>query len=116
AVAVVRVPAGDELLRHAAIAIEAFGLEVRAIGTANLRALVPVDAEPAEPVEDPFDHLVRRALDVRVLDAEDEDAAEPSRVQPVEERGARAADMQIPGRRWGEADADHVVICGANPR
>ena len=35
---------------------------------------------------------------VGVFDAEDEGAAVPPRVQPVEERGARAADVQV--ARW----------------
>ena len=39
----------------------------------------------------------RRPLEIGVLDAQDEDAAVPSREQPVEERRARAADVQVAG-------------------
>ena len=49
--------------------------------------------------------LARRALDVGVLDAEDERAARAAREQPVEQRRARVADVQLPGRAGGEADA-----------
>ena len=49
--------------------------------------------------------LVLRALDVRVLDAQDERALLPPREEQVVERGARAADVQGAGRRGREADA-----------
>ena len=52
-------------------------------------ALVPVEAEPAEAVEDGRDRLGRRALAVGVLDAQDERAAVVAREEVVEERGAR---------------------------
>jgi hypothetical protein len=97
------VPFGDELFSHRPIAIEARRLKVRAVRAADLRPLVPVEAEPAQAVEDPFDHLVRRALDVGVFDAQDEHAAEPPREKPVEKRGTRAADVQVAGRRGSEA-------------
>ena len=53
----------------------------------------------------PLDHLVRRALGVGVLDAQHEHAAVAAREQPVEERRARAADVQVAGGRRREADA-----------
>ena len=73
--------------------------------SADVRALVPVEAEPAQPVEDAGDHVGRRALDVGVFDAQDERAAVAPRVEPVEERRAGAADVQVTGRRGREADA-----------
>ena len=95
----------DERGGHRAVPIEALRLEIRPVGAVDFRSLVPVEPEPAKAVEDPFDHVLRRSLDVGVFDAQHEDAAEPAREEPVEERGARAADVEIPGRRWGEADA-----------
>ena len=64
-------------------------------------------------VEDAGDHVGRRALDVGVFDAQDERAAVAAGVEPVEERGARAADVQIPGRRRRETDADghRTILC-----
>ncbi len=47
-----------------------------------------------------------RALDVGILDAQHEDAAMPAREQPVEKRGAGAADVEIAGRRGRETDAE----------
>src|SRR5581483_8750702 len=105
AVAVVRAPLRDELLRERAIAIETLRLKVRRVRPADLRPLVPVEAEPAHAVQNALDHLVGRALDVGVLDAQDEHAAVPPREEPVEERGARAADVKVAGGRRGESNA-----------
>ena len=58
----------------------------------------------------PVDHLPRRSLGVGVLDAQHEHAAMPPRVEPVEERRARAADVKVSGRRRREADANHLVL------
>ena len=77
----------------------------RAGGVAGERAFVPIEAEPAQAVEDDVHGLLRIARGVGVLDAEDERAAGVAGVKPVEQRGARAADVQVAGRRRGEADA-----------
>src|ERR1019366_2324955 len=93
--AVVGMAAFDQAQRGVAVQIHALRLEVR--------ALIPIDAQPAQPDEDAFHHLRRRALEVSVLDAEDERASVMSREQPVEQRGARPADMQVAGRRRRKA-------------
>ena len=72
---------------------------------ADERPFVPVEAEPAQAVENAVDHFRRRSLDVGVFDAQHEDAAVPAREEPVEEGRAGAADVQVTGRRWSEADA-----------
>ena len=105
AVVVVGVAGGDELLGHLPVTREPLRLEVGAVGAADARALVPVEPQPAQPVEDAVHHLGRRALDVGVLDAQDEGAAVPAREEPVEERGAGAADVQVAGGGGREADA-----------
>ena len=89
--------AGDQALGRGAIPIEPLGLEVRPEGAADSGPFVPVEAKPPHPLENPFDHLGRGALHVGILDAEHEDAAVPAREQPVEQRRAGAADMQVPG-------------------
>src|SRR5882672_707366 len=105
AVAVVRVTARDQLFRHRAIAIEPLGLKVRRVRTVDLRPLVPVESQPPQAIENPFDHVVRRPLDVRILDAQHEHPAQTTGEEPVEERGTRPADVQIPGGRGSKADA-----------
>src|SRR5687768_4124116 len=77
---------------------------MRTIGTGPL---VPVEAQPVETIQNPRDHVGRGPLDVGVFDAEHERAAVPARVEPVEERGAGAADMEVPGRRRSKTDTRH---------
>src|SRR3954471_746715 len=72
-------------------------------------AVVPVEFEPLESLEDRASALVGAPRLVGVLDAEQKLTAELPRVKPVEERGARAPDVQISGGRWGAAKAR----CGA---
>ena len=88
-VVVISVAGADQLVGHLPVACEALHLEER--------ALVPVDAEPTQAVDDRLDRSLRRALEIRVLDAQDELPAVMARVGPREKRGARAADMQIAG-------------------
>ncbi len=78
-----------------------------AIGARDLRdrPLVVVDLQPAQRVEDLLDVLGRRALAVGVLDAQDQRAALAARDEPVVERRARAADVQLSRRAGGEANA-----------
>src|SRR5439155_5033852 len=62
------------------------------------------EAKPAKPVENALDHFGRRTLDVGVLDAQHEGAAVAPCEEPVEQRGARAADVQIAG--WGGSESN----------
>ena len=95
----------NKLRRHRAMTIDALRLQIRTVAAADLRALIPVEPQPAQTVEDPGDHLVRRPLDVGVLDAQHKDAAEPTREQPVEQRRARAANVEVAGGRWSETNS-----------
>ena len=67
---------------------------------------VPIEAEPAQPVEDRVDRRLGRARLVGVLDPQQVLAAVVAGEQPVEQRGARAADMQEAGGRGREAGDD----------
>ena len=89
-----------------AIVVEPASLKVRRVRPADARPLIPIETQPAQAVEDPRDHVLRRPLDVGVLDAQDERAAVPAHVEPVEERRPRAADVQIAGGTRREADSD----------
>ena len=95
--AAIRGAAVEQALRVGAVA-----LEVRALID---DLLVPRQAEPLESLEDRARALVGAARLVGVLDAEEELAAELLGVEPVEERGARAADVEVAGRRRSEAEA-----------
>ncbi len=75
------------------------------------RALVPVELEPAQRVEDLLDVLGRRALAVGVLDAQHHLAPFVAGEQPVEQRRAGAADVQRAGWRWSEANPHNRPPC-----
>ena len=104
-VAPVGVAALDELLRHLGVARKTLHLVER--------ALVPIEAEPAHAVHDGVDGSLRRTLDVRILDAQDESAAVLARIGPRIQRRASAADVKVAGRAGGEAGADGSVHGGA---
>ena len=78
------------------------------------RPRVPVQAEPPQRVEDDLDVLGRVALGVGVLDAQQHLAAGVAGLEPVEQRGARATDVERAGRRGREADP-HETWKGTAP-
>jgi hypothetical protein len=80
-------------------------LHVGAVGAADVGALVPVDADPAQRGHDVVGCALDEALLVGVLDAQDELAAVVARGQPVEEGGAHPADVQVAGGAGREAHA-----------
>src|SRR5262249_34262399 len=110
AVAVVRPTIGNQLRRHGTMSIKPLRLEIRAMVAADRRTFVPVQTEPAQAVENPLNHRVGRSFRVGVFDAEDEHAARPPCIEPVEERSARPTDMQVAGWRWSEANADRHEV------
>jgi hypothetical protein len=101
--AVVGMTRGEQLVGVGRIEMQALRLAVGPARAADVRPFVPVQAEPAEVFENALLGLLRRTLGVGVLDAEDERAVVPAREQPVEERGARVADVELTGGAGGEA-------------
>src|SRR5262249_25605363 len=71
------------------------------------RPLVPVEPQPPHPVEDRLHGLLGGALEVGVLDAQDELACFAAGVGPGEQRGPRSADVKVARRARGEARSDH---------
>src|SRR5205823_14958308 len=96
-------PLGEQLVRHFLVPFDARALEYG--------LLVPIEAEPGEAVEDHPCVLLRRASLVGVLDAEQELPAHMARVEPIEESGPSAADVEIAGGGGGEADAGGSGDC-----
>src|SRR5262249_2351052 len=69
-----------------------------------------------EVVEDALLGLLRRALGVGVLDAENVGAVMAAREQPVEQRRARVPDVQGPGRARRKTNPHFLsLIRGASP-
>ena len=98
AIAAIGVPCGEQALGVVAIELAALALEER--------SLVPVQAEPAQALEDRVHRRGGGALLVGVLDAQHEDAAAVAREEIVEQRRPRAADVQEAARARREARAD----------
>ena len=72
--------------------------------------LVPVQAEPVQPVEDVLLVGDRPARLVGVLESQDEGPAGVARVQVVEQRRPGGPDVERTGRARGDPDARSSVI------
>lgn len=70
---------------------------------------VPIEPEPVEPVEDGVDRRLGRAFAVGVLDPQQHLATTAACIEPVEQRGARASNMEEAGGRRGKARNDGFV-------
>ena len=86
--------------------IVALRLKIRPVRPVNARAFVPIQSEPVQPVEDAGHHLGRRSLGVGILDAQYEHAAVATGVEPVEEGGTCASNVEVAGGRWGKSHSD----------
>ncbi len=92
AVTVIRLALGEPLLDDFAISRVALALVER--------TFVGVEPQPFHAVEDHLHGFGRRSLAVGVLDAQDECAAVSARIEPAEERGPHAADVQQTRSDW----------------
>ena len=93
----VGMPAPQQVLHHLAVTIAPFRLEVR--------ALVPVQAQPLQLGQQAVGEVAAVPLGVGVLDPEHEGATHRTGVQPVEQCRPGASDVQETGGRWCEADS-----------
>src|SRR5207248_3393079 len=76
------------------------------------RLAVPIDAKPSQPIENGVDRRLRGTLAIGILDPEQHLSATPACVKPIEQSGARPADMQEAGRRGGKTGNDsHAREC-----
>ncbi|GAB4325353.1 MAG: hypothetical protein Kow0059_21390 [Candidatus Sumerlaeia bacterium] len=76
---------------------------------------VPVQTQPAKRVQDLLHILFLRALQVRVLDAQQEPTAVTAGKQPVEQSRARTADVKE-ARRTGRETHPYFRIAHLSPR
>src|SRR6185436_6829101 len=70
------------------------------------RPLVPIDAEPGEPVQNRLDRLGGGTGAIGVLDAQDEGAPVMPCVEVAEQGRSRAANVQKAGRAGGKTRPD----------
>ena len=80
-------------------------LAVRPIWATGVGPFVPVQPEPVQVFQQPLLGSLDFPLDVRVLDAKDENALVVAREQPVEQGRPRVAQVQGTGGRRSEANA-----------
>ena len=91
-------PGLEHLGDHFLVAVETLRLVVRPV--------VVLEPEPLHALEDHLHGLGRGALEVGVLDAQDELAAHAPGIQPAEQRRAHAADVQQAGGAGSETGDD----------
>ena len=78
------------------------------------RPLVVVEPEPGHAVEDRLRGLRGGALEIGILDAQDEVAAMPAGISPGKQRGAGTADVEITGGTGSETGTNHSSGRGEN--
>src|SRR4030095_11633611 len=93
-----------KLLQVALVNICAVTLQIRAEISADMRTFVPIEAEPLQTLVNRCGGFFSVASPVGVLDAQNEFAAVMPGEEPIEQCGARAADMQIARGGRGETD------------
>ena len=128
-----RLPGGALLLAQGG---QLFGRRITAIGVARgqqcVRHLgmagspaelvdhlaIPIQVQPGHPIEDGGNGRLGGAGPIGILDAQMEFTAVVAGKQPVEQRGAGAADVQETGGRGGKAGDDLAgqILCCAHAR
>ena len=88
----------QQLVRHLGMATGA--------GELHDGFVIPVEAQPFQPVEDRLHRILCGARTVGILDAQQEFAAGVPRIKPVKQRRAAAANMQEAGGRGSKTGDD----------
>ena len=116
---VIGLPLLQQLPDHLLVSVETPGLEKR--------ASVPAEPKPFHGLHDLLHGFRSGPLDIRILDSEHQFAAPSTGIEPIEQGGTGATDMQVPrgaGRKSGDdghrgADGqaredrrDSIVIAG----
>jgi len=79
-------------------------------------ALVPVELQPFQGLQDRFDRFGRRSFAVGILDAEDKLAAMVAGEKIVEQSRARTSNVEVPGRTGSKSSADGCHHCKVTRR
>ncbi|MOA09469.1 hypothetical protein D3C78_1293010 [compost metagenome] len=94
---------GDQLVRVLLVDVAALALPVRTVRAADVRALVPLDAQPAQGVVDLLFGLAGRTQLVGILDAQDELTAVLAGEAQVEQGDVGGANVRVAGGRRRDA-------------
>jgi len=74
----------------------------------NVRPFIPIQSEPPQTFVDCGGGFFGITRAVGILDAQNEGAAVMPGEEPVKQRSARSADVQITRGRWSKADTDRI--------
>ena len=98
---------GAEAAVGLALRQQPFGIRLVPGGILALEvgALIPGNAQPLETIQNDPGVLFGASLPVGILDAEDVGASSMPGIQPVEESGPSASDMEVTGGGGSETDA-----------
>src|ERR1043166_6642044 len=103
---VVNAAGGAQFIEITLIDRFTFALKIGAKISAGLRTFVPIESEPAEPVINGLRGFLRVARPIGVFNPQNQRAIGVPGVEPVEQGGARSADVEETGGRWSKADAN----------
>ena len=94
------------------VRLHALGLSIWTVRAAHLHSFVPLEAHPAQIVENRLLRLARRALEIGVFDAQDERAALAAGEQPVEQCRSGVTDVQMTCGRRRETNSHwwHLIL------
>src|SRR5215469_10236492 len=108
----VRMAGVEQFLAILAVDFGALGLTVGAMRAADIRAFVPVQADPAQRLED---HLLAGRDEpgtIRVLNAQHKLSAALGGEEVIQQTDVSGADMGVAGGRGGDTDTDRARACG----
>ena len=97
-----------QALERLGVGTHALHLEIRTGIAAHFGSFVPREPQPLHRVQDDVDVFFRGTLGIGVLDAQNEIAAHGARERPIEDRGARSADVKAP--RWRGRETNSYLI------
>ena len=98
----------DQLPYGRLIAVQALRLEIGPVRATHFRALIPLDAQPAKAVQNGLQGRRHVALLVGIVDPQHEMAAVLAGEEPIEQRRAHAANVQVSGRTGSKTGTDHA--------
>ena len=104
----------EQLLGMATVDVEPFALPIRAVVAPDIRPFVPLDAGPAQRLEDGRLGSRRAAGAIGIFDAQDEPPSPAVGEDLVEQRHVGSANMGIAGGAWCDSGADwHSISSSA---
>ena len=106
AITMVSVALGNKLTGQVVVNLKSLGLVVRAVGSANFGAFIPVNIQPTEAVQHSFDRSRNQTRLVSVFNSDNELTAMMTSKKPVEEGCPDVADVGQSGGAGRESNAD----------